>query len=120
MSDLTVFVGTFNRTDTLARCLLNLRVQDYPLRVVIVDNGSKDEAAIAYLDDLSSRYKVYRLPPNEEVETTEEHESAHGGRTMSAVQLNYSEAFRQEYEAGRWSKWFAVCDCDTAPDSDPK
>jgi glycosyltransferase involved in cell wall biosynthesis len=117
VSDLTVFIGTFNRTDTLARCILNLHAQSVPLRIVVVDNGSKDEAAIAYLDDLSSRYKVYRLPPNEEVETTEEHERAHGGRTMSAVQLNYSVAMRKEWDLGFRTRWYAVCDCDTAPEN---
>lgn len=116
MSDLTVFVGTFNRTDTLRNCISNLERQSYPLRIVVVDNGSTWNKAIAYLNYLETRYTVYRLPGNEDVETTEEDEGNHGGRTMSAVANNYSAAFRAEYEAGRQTRWFAVCDCDTAPD----
>lgn len=114
MSDLTVFVGTFNRTATLARCIRNLEAQDYPLRIVIVDNGSKDEAAILYLRELQESYTVYWLPPNEEVETTLKDELAHGGRTMSAVARNYSAAMKGEWDAGK--TWFAVCDSDTAPE----
>ena len=49
---LTVFVGTFNRTLTLMRCIRNLEMQDYPLRIVIVDNGTKDPAARKYLEGL--------------------------------------------------------------------
>lgn len=119
MSDLTVFVGTFNRLHTLARCLENLKTQDYPLRIVIVDNGSKHPAAIDYLDELASDYAVYRLPPNEEVETFPDDELAHGGRTMMAVQRNYSAAFSAEWDAGNRTRWFAVCDCDTSPDGPP-
>lgn len=116
MSDLTVFVGTFNRLDTLENCLNNLYWQEPSPRVVIVDNGSTHPAAISLLDMLSSAYTVYRLPGNEDVETTEADERNHGGRTMSAVAYNYSAAFKAEREAGNDSEWFAVCDCDTAPD----
>lgn len=119
MSDLTVFVGTFNRLDTLERCLRNLGRQDYRMQCVIVDNGSTHQAAIALLDYLENGFTVYRLPGNEDVQTTEEDEKNHGGRTMSAVAYNYSAAFRAERESGNDSKWFAVCDCDTAPDEAP-
>lgn len=120
LTDLTIFVGTFNRLETLERCIENLERQDFPLRIVIVDNGSKDQAAIELLKILEHSYTVYWLPPNEEVETTAEDEAAHGGRTMSAVQRNYSAAFEAEWEAGRRTGWFAVCDSDTAPDESPE
>lgn len=116
MSDLTVFVGTFNRLETLERCLVNLERQTYPKKIVIVDNGSTWYTAKSFLNQLDGHYKVYRLPGNEDVETTEADEGNHGGRTMTAVANNYSEAFRAERESGNDSEWFAVCDCDTAPD----
>lgn len=119
MSDLTVFVGTFNRLDTLERCLVNLERQTYPKKIVIVDNGSTWWAAKSFLNQLEGHYKVYRLPGNEDVETTADDEKNHGGRTMTAVANNYSSAFQAEIEAGRETAWFAVCDCDTAPDGDP-
>ncbi len=97
------------------RCIRNLEMQDYPLRIVIVDNGTKDPAARKYLEGLP--YKVYWLPPNEEVETFPEDADAHGGHTMQAVMRNYSAAMRQEWLFGE-AEWFAVCDCDTAPDGD--
>lgn len=114
MSDLTVFVGTFNRLDTLARCLDNLNAQTYPSRVVIVDNGSRHPAAKRYLDELASEYTVHRLPANEDVPPQPGDDLAHGGRTMQAVQHNYTAAFQQEW--GNATRWFAVCDCDTAPE----
>lgn len=121
MTDLTIFVGTFNRTDTLKRAILNLRGQDYPHRVVIVDNGSKDSEAVRLLDELAQghsfygKHPVYRLPSIEDVPWNEGDDERHGGQFMQAVQTNYSTAFREEWEHGARG-WFAVCDCDTAPE----
>lgn len=115
MSDLTIFVGTFNRTDTLKRCLDNLAAQDYSARIVIVDNGSKNPAAKSLLDSLAHAFTVYRLPSIEDVPWQEGDDDRHGGQFMQAVQTNYSSAFRSEWDRGRRG-WFAVCDCDTAPE----
>ena len=113
---LTVFVGTFNRTDTLERCIRNLELQDYPLKIVIVDNGSTDPAARALMEELP--YKVYWLPSNDDVEWLPGDDEAHGGHGMQVVMRNYSAAMRQEWLFGT-AEWFAVCDCDSAPDGDP-
>ena len=119
MSDLTVFVGTFNRTDTLTRCFENLEAQDYPQRIVIVDNGSKDEAALSgCFDDLTTGYKVYRCPAIEDVPwQPRETMTAHGGqyherRADRTTPRRSGRSGSRDAE----SKWFAVCDCDTAPE----
>lgn len=117
MSDLTVFVGTYNRTLTLMRCILNLEAQTHPLKIVIVDNGSKDINALRYLNELSLKYKVYRFPPNEEVEPKPGDEDAHGGTAMQAVMRNYSTAMENEWASEPRPAWYAVCDCDTSPEN---
>jgi glycosyltransferase involved in cell wall biosynthesis len=116
VSDLTVFVGTFNRLATLERCLAALERQEGSKRIVIVDNGSTHEAAINYLDELEDLYRVYWMPRDEDMPAEPGDDEAHGGRAMQAVRRNYSAAFRREWDAGRATRWFAVCDCDTAPD----
>lgn len=116
MSDLTIFVGTFNRTDTLERCIRNLEAQDYSARIVIVDNGSTWDKAVGYLNFLETKYAVYRLSSIEDVPWNEGDDERHGGQFMQAVQTNYTTAFRLQWEEERRPTWFAVCDCDTAPE----
>ena len=41
-ADVTVIVPTRNAARTLADCLMSLRAQTYPCRIVVVDNGSSD------------------------------------------------------------------------------
>lgn len=115
-SELTVFVGTFNRTDTLKRCLDSLERQEYPTRIVIVDNGSRDAAALQLLDQLEDRYTVHRLPGADDVPEQPVPRGSHGGHGMMTVQRNYTEAFQRE---GMKTRWFAVCDADSAPDGPP-
>lgn len=115
MTDLTIFVGTFNRLDTLRRCVENLERQNYPKKIVIVDNGSTWDKAVGYLNALETKYTVYRMPGAKDAPEQPYDAGQHGGHGMMTVQRNYSEAFRLECETGE-SRWFAVCDCDTAPD----
>lgn len=111
--DLTVFIGTFNRIDTLAGCIEHLERQRRPKRIVVVDNGSKDAGALRYLDELARNYAVYGMPGIDEQPPVEGDEDAHGGLGMQAVARNYSEAMRREWETQERPDWFAVCDADT-------
>lgn len=110
MTDLTVFVSTFNRIDTLTSCIAALERQTHPKRIVIVDNGSSHPDGIRLLDSLP--YTVYRLPRIEDVPAEEGDEDAHGGESMQAVQRNVSEAMRREWETQPHPDWFAVTDAD--------
>ena len=112
--DLTVFIGTFNRTDTLASCIAYLESQRRPLKIVIVDNGSRDEMAIHLLERLEFKgYPVYWMPNIDHYEASAGDEGEHGGATMQAVAANYQEAMRREWETQRRPDWYAVCDADT-------
>ena len=116
MSDLTVFVSTFNRIDTLTACVAALEAQERPKRIVIVDNGSRDPSAVRLLDELAEDYMVYRYPAIEDVPAEEGDDAKHGGESMSAVQRNISRAFREEWDAGRRPPWFGVTDADVSVD----
>lgn len=111
--DLTVFIGTFNRLETLAGCIRYLEAQTRPVRIVVVDNGSRDEAALRYLDELARTHVVYGMPGIEEYAARAGDEGEHGGATMQAVAANYQEAMRREWETQPRPAWFAVCDADT-------
>lgn len=117
--DLTVFIGTFNRLDTLAGCIRYLESQSHPVKIVVVDNGSKDSAAISYLDELEREYTVYRLLGIDEHPDVEGDGDAHGGQPMQAVSRNYSEAMRREWETQDRPTWYAACDADTWLDGHP-
>lgn len=117
--DLTIFVSTFNRLDTLALCLHHLEAQQRPKRIVIVDNGSKHPAAIDYLKSLERTYTVYWLPAIEDVPTEDGDDGAHGGPAMQAVQRNVTTAFRRELEQGNESHWFGMTDADVHLDGRP-
>lgn len=111
--DLTVFIGTFNRIETIAGCIRYLERQRRPVRIVVVDNGSTDYGARRYLDQLGSIYTVCRLPGIDEQPQSEGDGDEHGGHAMQAVSRNYSEAMRQEWETQPRPTWYAVCDADT-------
>ena len=117
--DLTVFVGTFNRTDTLYGCIRYLEDQRHPVKIVIVDNGSKDPEAIRYMDELQDHHTVCWMPGIEEYEARAGDEGAHGGETMQAVAHNYQEAMRREWKTAERPSWYAVCDADTWLDGHP-
>jgi glycosyltransferase involved in cell wall biosynthesis len=119
MTDLTVFVGTFNRTDTLTRCIEYLQAQRRPVKVVVVDNGSRDRQAKTLLDELAAAHTVYRMPAIEDYAAAEGDDEAHGGATMQAVARNYQEAMRLEWENEPRPAWYAVCDADTWLDGHP-
>lgn len=112
MSDLTVFVSTFNRIGTLQRCVALLERQARPKRIVIVDNGSQHKGAVALLKKLEQRHTVYRMPRIEDVPEEEGGEDVHGGHSMNAVQRNVSEAFRLEWGTKPRPRWYAMTDAD--------
>lgn len=112
MSDLTIFVATFNRLDTLENCIESLERQTRPKQIVIVDNGSTWDKAVVYLNFLETKYTVYRMPRIEDVPREIGDENAHGGDAMQAVQRNVSEAFRQERWRSDKDKWYGMTDAD--------
>lgn len=118
-SDLTVFVSTFNRIDTLWRCIIALEFQTRRKRIVVVDNGTSHPQAVDLLDRLEERYTVYRMPRIEDVPAEDGDEEAHGGESMQAVQRNVQEAFRREWETQPRPQWFGMTDADVWLDGDP-
>lgn len=116
MSDLTIFVATFNRIDTLERCLTALERQRHPKRIVIVDNGSWDPTAVTLLKRLEKQYTVYWLPRIEDVPEDSDGITSHGGHGMQAVQRNVSEAFRLEWENEPRPRWYGMTDADVCLD----
>lgn len=120
MSDLTIFVATFNRIDTLERCLFYLECQSHPKRIVIVDNGSWDTTAVSLLKQLEKQYTVYWLPRIEDVPPEPGDDAAHGGDAMQAVQRNVNEAVRHEWENEPRPRWYAMTDADVWLDGPPE
>jgi glycosyltransferase involved in cell wall biosynthesis len=118
MSDLTVFVSTFNRIQTLARCLYFLEGQEREKRIVIVDNGSDHPDAVNLLRRLSTQYIVYWMPRIEDVKEEAGDDEAHGGVSMQAVQRNVSEAFRWEWERDPSVRWYGMTDADVHLDGE--
>lgn len=119
MTDLTVFVATHNRLDTLERCIETLECQEHPKRIVIVDNGSWNPSAVAYLKALEKQYTVYWMPRIEDVAAEDGDEQAHGGHGMQAVQRNISKAFAEEWNRPQRPRWYGVTDADVHLDGSP-
>jgi hypothetical protein len=95
---LTIFVGTYNRLDTLTRSIDSFQQMKHDYQVVIVDNGSDHPACIKLLNVLKKRpevKKVYRLGKVD---------------SMPALTDNYNIALKGEYRSD--SEWFAVTDAD--------
>lgn len=112
LSDLTVFVSTFNRLGTLQNCLAYLERQRVRKRIVIVDNGSDHPSAVNYLEFLAEHYPVYWMPRIEDVPALDGDDAAHGGHSMQAVQRNVSECFRREWEEQPRPHWYGMTDAD--------
>lgn len=96
---ITVFIGTFNRLDTLERTVDSYQHLSTPYEIVIVDNGSDHPASLALLGELEKRpevKKVYSL-----------------GLVTSMEELtdNYNIAITDQYPRSK-SAWFAVTDAD--------
>lgn len=96
---MTVFLATFNRTETLERTVASLRLQTHPYELVIIDNGSEDPAALELLDRLRRApevRRVYRLP-----------------RVASMQELtdHFNVAVADQFDRGA-AGWFAVTDAD--------
>lgn len=119
MSDLTIFVSTFNRIDTLINCLASLQRQTRPKRIVIVDNGSTDPTAIALLKSYEKKYTVYWFPAIEDVPENSEGVSHHGGHGMQSVERNITRAFQAEQERTQNTDWYAMTDADLTLDGPP-
>src|SRR5258706_15673570 len=97
----TIFVGTYNRLETLARSIASYRKFRTPHEIVIVDNGSSDPKCLALLERLEKKVKkVYWLPPC---------------ITYEETTLNFNIAFRDQYE-GTGGEWFAVSEADVCFD----
>ncbi|MGO9017240.1 MAG: glycosyltransferase [Syntrophobacteraceae bacterium] len=55
----SVCIATFNRPGLLAQALESLRRQDYPnFEVLLVDDGSNDPEALAFLDQLEPEFEI--------------------------------------------------------------
>lgn len=101
---ITVFLGTFNRLETLERTVLSYHRFKTPHELVIVDNGSDHPECQAFLRDLERNgrvKKVYRLPACE---------------TYPETTVNFNEAMTDQYHHGNAGKWFAVTDADVCFD----
>ena len=61
MSTIAVVIPFFNDTGTLEETIASVRVQDVPAQIVVVDDGSRDPAALALLERLDGKgIKVIR------------------------------------------------------------
>lgn len=110
MTDLTVFVGTFNRLTTLERTVRSYANLTTPHRLVIVDNGTTDPECRALLERLLRDGEVDRVVRCPQ------------GWTMPALTWNFEHAIRAEYDHGKDGDWYAVSEADvcfdgTAPDA---
>jgi hypothetical protein len=97
---LTVFIGTFNRLDTLSRTVASYRNLTTPHELVIVDNGTDDPDALkllAELERLPEVRKVYQLSKID---------------SMQELTDNYNVAVSDQYKTSRRRDWFAITDAD--------
>lgn len=100
---LTIFVGTYNRLETLERTVKSYAKLKTPHELVIVDNGTDDPECLALLEKLEKRVKkIYSLP---------------GCISMEEATDNFNIAIRDQYERGGKDKdWFAVSEADVCFD----
>lgn len=100
---ITVFIGTFNRLETLERTIKSYKKFRTAHELVIVDNGTNDIACKAFLNRLrhENRIKeIYHLP---------------ACISMEEATDNFNIAIRDQYERFD-SEWFAVSEADVCFD----
>ena len=98
----TVFIGTYNRLETLERTVASYRHLTTPHELVIIDNGTDDHQCIELLDRLEKEVKrIFRLP---------------GCVSMEEATENFNHGLRALYENGEGGKWFAVTEADVCFD----
>lgn len=99
-AQVTVFIPTYNRIDTLERTLDSYRRFTTPYEIVVVDNGTSHPAALAVLEAAAGRpdvAQIYNLPKI---------------RSLDDLTRNVSRAMRDRYRQGTKTPWFAVSDAD--------
>lgn len=99
----TIFVSTFNRTDTLIRTLQSYLRFTTPYEVVIVDNGSTWDAARDLLDRLEESGGNYQVTAVKRYPLCGD---------LTAVARNIHRAVRWRYRAKHRTAWYAVTDAD--------
>lgn len=98
---ITVFIGTFNRYETLERTVNSYRWMTTPHELVIVDNGTDDPRCRRLLRDLKFQKRVkcvYNLP---------------GCNNMEEATDNFNVAIRDQFETDG-QEWFAVSEADVS------
>lgn len=96
---ITVFVGVYNRLETLERTIKSYEQFKTPHEIVIVDNGTDNKICKTFLSCLrrENRIKeIYHLPACESMEEATD---------------NFNIAIRDQHEKGK-SEWFAVTEAD--------
>lgn len=94
---ITVFIGSYNRLETLERTVRSYRKFRTPHELVIVDNGTDNHNCIELLKKLEQQVKkVYRLP---------------GCNSMEEATHNFNTAIRDQYDT-TGGEWFAVSEAD--------
>ena len=108
---LTVFIGTFDRLETLDRTVASYERLTTPHELVIVDNGTENRECREFLKTLAKEKrvkKVYNLPACVNMEEATD---------------NFNVAIRDTFErGGKDTDWYAVSEADvcfdgTAPDA---
>lgn len=101
---ITIFIGTFNRLETLERTVRSYKGMKTPHELVIVDNGTDDPKCLKLLERLEKRVKkIYNLP---------------GCNSMEEATDNFNTAIRDQYKTG--GEWFAISEADICFDgTDP-
>ena len=96
---ITVFIGTFNRLDSLERTVTSYERFPQELELVICDNGTENPEALAVLARLERHplvKKIYSLPRV---------------YTMEEITDNFNVAVRDQYLIGD-AEWFAISEAD--------
>lgn len=97
---LTIFIGTFNRLDTLTRTIRSYRQFETPYQLVIVDNGSSRPQCRELLNEIECYpevKKVYRLRKID---------------SMEKLTANYNIAISDQFQQHEGGDWYAVTDAD--------
>lgn len=102
---ITVFIGTYNRQETLERTVQSYKRFKTPHELCIVDNGTNNNDSLQVLARLESQVKkVYNLP---------------ACNSMEEATDNFNVAVRDQYH-GTGGAWFAISEADVCFDgTDP-